>query len=57
MLPDGRNRAKPTLHVFDPLGSTLDAANQQSYVVTFLGEQPQQLQLCFCPSVDMTTLG
>lgn len=36
VLADGRDRAKPTLHVFDPLGSTLHTDNQQSYVVTFL---------------------
>jgi hypothetical protein len=38
-MADGRDKANPTLHLFDPLGSTLQATNQQAYAITFVGER------------------
>ena len=38
VMADGRDRANPTLHIFDPLGSTLHATNQRAYAITFVGE-------------------
>lgn len=48
VLADGRDRVKPMLHLFDPLGSTLHATNLQPYAVTFVGEadRPEVHTLC-----------
>jgi hypothetical protein len=37
VMADGRDKANPTLHLFDPLGSTLHATNQRAYAITFVG--------------------
>ncbi len=49
LLADGRDGRRPALHVFDPLGCTLHAANKRAYAVTFVGAALPASGTCACP--------